>query len=513
MRLIGFGKTAYIVAVFCIATAVVSQAQTFKTLFSFDGTDGGAANPLMQAADGNFYGTTQLGGSIDAGTLFRITPMGKLTTLHNFCSQPNCTDGAVAAAAALLQAPDGNFYGSTTAGGGDSGSGGIVFQFTPSGALTALYNFCAESLCDDGNSPEAVVFGHNGKLYGTTAFGGTGVSCMLFPADCGTFFELSSTGQLTTLYNFCSQTNCTDGASPANLLLATNGRFYDTAENGGNYNGNCDQFGCGTIFETTSTGEFSTLYSFCSVLNNSGFCADGEDPRNGMIQSTDGDFYGITLYGGTTNGGTIFKITPAGKLTTLYNFCSQTNCLDGELPNGGLIQGTDGNFYGTTFEGGANSNSDICPSSCGTAFQITPSGQLTTVYNFCSQSNCSDGANPTGSLMQSTNGTFYGVALQGGGSSSDCRFGCGTLFSLSVGLGPFVETNPGFGTVGQTIGILGNNLSSTTKVSFNGKQAPFKIASSTLIKAIVPTGATTGTVQVTTSSGKLSSNVPFQVLP
>jgi uncharacterized repeat protein (TIGR03803 family) len=207
--------------------------------------------------------------------------------------------------------------------------------------------------------------------------------------------------------------------------------------------------------------------------------------------------------------GTVFKITPSGTLTTLYSFCSQSGCTDGYGPV--LLQATDGNFYGTTVYGGANTTG-CGGGGCGTVFKITPSGTLTTLYSFCSQSGCTDGSGPN-SLVQDTNGMFYGTTF--GGGLTNCLGGCGTVFSLSVGLGPFVETQPNWGRAGRPIEILGTNLTGATSVTFNGTPAVFRVVPNlnSLIKTTVPEGATTGYVQVVTPGGTLSSNVPFRVLP
>jgi uncharacterized repeat protein (TIGR03803 family) len=257
----------------------------------------------------------------------------------------------------------------------------------------------------------------------------------------------------------------------------------------------------------------TTLYRFCSK----GLCSDGEMPVAGLVQGADGNFYGTTPSGGIFNNnvcsgrcGTIFKITPGGMLTTLYRFCAEANCTDGAVPWAGLVQGTDGNFYGTT-EIGANPACDL-GYGCGTAFKITPAGKLTTLYSFCSQSNCADGVEPLGGLVQGTDGKFYGTASRGGNPNCIPNFSsCGTVFSLSVGVGPFAEILPTSGKVGAKVAILGNNLKTATGVSFNGTAATFTIVSSTEIKTTVPVDATTGFVTVTTARRKLKSDRVFQV--
>jgi uncharacterized repeat protein (TIGR03803 family) len=200
----------------------------------------------------------------------------------------------------------------------------------------------------------------------------------------------------------------------------------------------------------------------------------------------------------------VFEITPSGKLTTLYSFCAQTGCADGSEPIAGLVQATDGNLYGTTRYGGMENF-------FGTVYKITPGGTLTTIYTFCLAGGAC-GYQPWAGLVQGTNGELYGTTQYGGFLTGDCaNDGCGTIFSLNVGLGPFVETLPTSGKVGATIKILGTNLAGASNVSFNGTAAVFTLASSSEITTTVPTGATTGTVQVVIPSGTLSSNVHFIV--
>ncbi len=346
---------------------------------------------LVLANDGNFYGTTFTGGPYaNNGTIFKMTPDGTLTSLYDFCAQLYCHDGALPIAG-LVQGTDGNFYGTTVAG-GPNGQFGTVFKITPAGVLTRLYGFCSQANCADGFSPFAgLVQAADGNFYGTTPLGGT---CF---DDCGTVFKITPSGTLTTLYDFCSQPNCADGDSPSGgLMQATDGNLYGTTFYGG-------ANGQGTIFKITPAGALTTLYSFCAQSG----CSDGFNPEATLVEGTDGDFYGTTSSGGSRAAGTVFKITPSGHLTTLHTFCSQPNCTDGSSPNyNGLVQATDGNFYGTAPSGGNNAG--------GTVYEITADGTFSVVYNFCSLPNCADGNEPESGVLQANDGSFYGTTIRGG---------------------------------------------------------------------------------------------------
>lgn len=347
-----------------LAVAMTSPAQDekpspnalkFKTLVNFDGTNGG--NPdgrLVQSTDGSLYGTTYGAGAHGGGTFFKITPSGSLTVLYSFCAQPNCTDGS---------------------------------------------------------TPFWLVLGTGGNFYGTAFSGGA--------YNNGTVFKITPGGILTTLYSFCALPNCADGATPSGLVQGIDGNFYGTTEGGGNSTQN------GVVFKITPEGALTTLYTFCSQTN----CADGGDAAPALIQATDGNFYGTAQLGGANSDGTVFKITPEGTLTTLYTFCSQPNCTDGSLPNSSLVQGANGNFYGTTEAGGVYGGAN---GPGGTVFRITPKGTLTTLYSFCAQTNCADGVTPPnlGGLVLATDGNFYGTT-NGGGNSTACAGGCGTVFKIT----------------------------------------------------------------------------------
>jgi uncharacterized repeat protein (TIGR03803 family) len=493
---LGLWKTIGLVGVFCALAVIGSPAQTFKTLLSFIGTDG-ASSPgsLVQGLDGNFYGTTISGGanscdvggfSYGCGTVFKITPGGTLTTLHSF----DGTDGSIPGAGLVL-ATDGNFYGTTQWGGGanpcfygvNTGCG-TVFKITPGGKLTTLHSFRGA----DGSTPRAeLVQATDGNFYGTTFGGGANGNAICTIQDvvgCGTVFRITPGGTLTTLYSFCSKTNCIDGAVPDGALVqVTDGNFYGTTPEGG-------ANGYGMVYKITPGGTLTTLHSFDGK--------DGSGPVGGLVQATNGNFYG------TTNGyfGSVFKLTPGGTLSTLYSFCAQRACDDGFQP-GALFHGTDGNFYGTTCCAGANGY--------GTVFKITPGGALTTLHSF----DGTDGASPTygdGALLQGTDGTFYGTTTAGGASNT-CTGGCGTVFSLAVGLGRFVKTLPTSGEVGAAVIILGTDLTGSTSVTFDGTAAAFTVVSSSEISTTVPSGAATGEVRVTTPQGTLICNVDFRVTP
>ena len=464
-------KKFFALTVVLMATALLASAQTLTTLHSLSFDDGALpqfATPT-QGRDGNTYATTSVGGSsttcgLGCGTAFKITPQGALTSFSF-----DGTDGATPDAGLVL-GRDGLFYG-TTSSAGASGNGD-VFRLNPqTGALTVLQSFAGS----DGASPEApLTLGPGGKYYGTTYTGGAN--------NLGTVFSITPSGTFTSLHSFSEA----EGQNPlgGGLTLGSDGALYGVTFFGGNG-------GRGTIFRITASGRLTKLYDFDGT--------NGANPYGTLILAADGDMYGTTS--GDVTFGTVFKLTPAGVVTVLHSFDI------GDLPSAGLVQASDGKLYGTTFFGGAHGE--------GTIFSITTDGILTTIYNFPSFDGV-DGANPFG-LMQHTNGKFYGTTNQGG-TSDNCSFfgsvGCGTVFSLDLGLGPFVKFVVPSGKVGSVIQILGTGVTGTTAVSFNGVPASsFKVVRDTFIKATVPAGASTGPVTVTTPTGTLTGNLNFTVLP
>ncbi len=275
-------------------------------------------------------------------------------------------------------------------------------------SFTTLYNFCAQiGTCPDGGYPlTGLVQGADGDFYGTTQTGGSSE---------GTVFKITPSGALTTLWSFCVTSqiaNCPGGYDPYGpLVQGTDGNFYGVTRNGG------PAPGYGTVFQITPAGVLTTIYSFCSLST----CSDGAYPEAGLTLGSDGNFYGTTI--GYSGGGTVFKVTPGGALTTLYTFCALQGCTDGSGPMGPPIEGTDGNFYGTTSGGGTSGN--------GVVYKLTPSGTLTVLYSFCSQAGCLDGAQPQGSLIQATDGNFYGTTLNGGLNVNGGNNG--TIFKITPG--------------------------------------------------------------------------------
>ncbi|MGB7586152.1 MAG: choice-of-anchor tandem repeat GloVer-containing protein [Terriglobales bacterium] len=446
----------------CAALTKNSSAQTFANVANFSDSVGVFPSSIVQGRDGGLWGTTDGSGQGSCGTIYRVTLAGAAYNMFTF----DCADGQMPTG--IQQVVGGDFYGTSFSGG--SSNGGTVFQIVPEESETVLYNFMPGS--QRSNPVGSPVLGLDGNFYGATFGGASALSY-------GTLFTITSSGALTTLYQF----DFTHGAQPyASLLLGADGDLYGTTSSGGAYGG-------GTVFKITPTGVLTLLHSF------GGSSSDGVAPAAPLIQSETGNFYGTTSSGGANNDGTVFMITPAGVFTDLHDF-DQT---DGQSPSG-LLQTTNGILYGSTARGGTNAD--------GTIFEINSLGQFVTLHNF----DGSDGANPS-ALVQDTNGALYGITRAGGDPNCNPPYGCGTIYSLNVGLSPFVAFVQGFGTVGEMTAILGQKFTGTTSVSFNGTPANFRIVSGVCILATIPVGAKTGYVTVTTPGGPLTSNLPFQVLP
>jgi uncharacterized repeat protein (TIGR03803 family) len=402
-----FHRVMLAIAVLALAGVVTTTAlaQTFSVLNNFGIGTGAGENPsnpgiLAQGCDGNMYGTTVNGGANGVGSIFQITSAGKLTVIYSF----DQTHG-YAPYSGLTLGTDCKFYGATSYG-GTSGLG-TIFQITSGGIETPMYNFTGGT---DGRYPSAPpVLGADGNWYGTS----TGDF-----ANPGTLYQLTPAGKFKLLYTFIGPQINAFSKTP--LLLATDGNFYGTTEIGGTNN-------AGTLLKLAA-GKLKIVFNFDGT--------HGSEPLAPLIQATDGNLYGTTSVGGSMGAGVVFKLPLSGKPTVLYNVPGGTGPYS---PYGGLVQATDGNFYGTTYQGGVAGNGDI--------FRITSKGQVTPLFDF----DVTNGFRSEVTLLQNTNGIVYGDTYEGGASIPACgNSGCGVFFSWNEGLKPFVSfvAPTGFGKIG-----------------------------------------------------------------
>ncbi|RDC63661.1 choice-of-anchor tandem repeat GloVer-containing protein [Adhaeribacter pallidiroseus] len=324
---------------------------------------------LIQAKDGNFYGMTSGGGAATFGTIFKMTPAGKITILHDFAGY----DGTPADGNNLIQAADGSFYGLTSSGGLMSNGAvpGVAFKMTPAGEYSVIYNFTR----NDGYRPYGdLLQAPDGNFYGMTHYGGT--------FDKGTIFKLTPTGTYTVLHHFNGTSR--GGWPSGNLVLGNDGNFYGVTTSYGAYE-------LGTIFKITPSGTFTLLHSFER--------ATGGTPIGSLVKHPDGNFYGVTSYGGDNYSGTIYRITSTGKYQVIHHYGFDAV---GNTPKRSLMLGKDGNLYGTTMNGGDWFN--------GTIYQVTPRGTVRALHAF---SPAEEGGRASG-LVQGADGYLYGMNEIGG---------------------------------------------------------------------------------------------------
>lgn len=436
----------------------------YKTIYSFGnyGTPScPSAGTISQSPGGSLVSTDWSGCSNNADmnppAAFEIGFQGaNFTMLQKFTTPFAWPEGG------LTLGTDQRFHGTIYAAG--ARNHGAVYRLSPAGDIVYQHSF--EGGADGGYPGSAPIQGADGAYYGTTNGSAS--------AYAGTVYKIDTAGRYSVLHLFTT----TDGRGPvASLVQGTDLNFYGATISGG-------QNGMGTFFRISSSGNFSVLHDFTS--------AEGNGPFSSLIQASDGNFYGTTASGGTTGGGAVLKMTPGGNVTILYSFTLYSR--DGYSPGAGLVEATDGNFYGSLLEGGAAQG--------GTLYRLTPAGVFTKLHDFRQVS----GEFPQNTPMQHTSGKLYGTAF-GGSTYND-----GVIWEYDAGLAPFVTFVNGFGQVGTTVYILGQYFQSgVSTVSFNGVAAQNPVISPTYIKATVPAGATTGFVTVTTSKGTLTSNKRFVV--
>jgi len=483
---INLSRTPVVLATFVgilLAITIPARSQTFTTFATLTSTTGELPlTPLVQGLDGNLYGTAYDYGAYGGGTFFQLTPAGAVTALYSFCynDNGNCPDGAYPQGTIAL-GTDGNFYG-VTQGGFEAAAGqGTVYKITPAGSMTVLHSFCMAT-CTDGAYPTlGLTMSRSGDFYGLSNA----------PEDSEAFygqvFKISASGVFHEVLTVCPGTLCPADAGPIGaLLLSSGGAMVGPGPSAGYTDSP------GALYSMTPWGSPTVVYSFCDDST----CHDGGGYiRTPVAQSASGQIYGTFTEGGigaycTQSGGcgTAFRVTPSGVFTKLHDFCSQAGCADGFNPSP-LFLASDGNYYGTTGEGGVHGK--------GVLFRITSSGRFSIVHSFTP----ADVYPPIPvSLTQATDGTLYGITAQ-------------TIYRVSLGLTPFVKTVLNSGAPDSAVTILGNNLTGATAVAFNGTAAAFTVVSATEITATVPSGATTGSIRVVTPTSTLNSNIAFQVLP
>ena len=469
--------------VIAVLLAVPLYGQGFSVMYKFGRQTNDPTLPngnVVQGRDGALYATSYSGGAQDAGTVFKITPWGAMRVLYSFCSQTNCLDGANPTGGLMLR-PDGHFLGTAETGG--RYGYGTIFDITQTGDLHVLYNFSGGR---DGAYPAAPpVLGPDGSYYGTTWEGGAA-------SGCGAIYKIRNSGLVYGGFKLVHDFMNGDGCNPtAALALGADGSLYGTT----NYGGSA---GYGVIFEVTLSGVLTVLHEFQGV-------GDGFNPDGALIQGTDGNFYGTTRGIGAPYGGTVFRISPGGQFGVLHDF---SNATDGAWLIGSIVEGSDGNFYGAAEQGGMLNCS--AGNGCGTVFRLTPTGSFTVLYDF----NNSDGYWADTTPVQHTNGRLYGDTYWGGLEIGSCVIsGCGVVYSLDLGLRPFVALVPYRSAAGSSVEILGQGFTPASTVTFNGMPATATVVTGNYLRAIVPDGAESGFVAVTTSDGTLTSNQPFEIAP
>ncbi|MGO8674134.1 MAG: choice-of-anchor tandem repeat GloVer-containing protein, partial [Capsulimonadaceae bacterium] len=390
--------------------------ETILHTFDFD-TEGIEPVGLLQASNGDFYGMTligEYGGPASLGTQFELDPAGQLSIL-------DLNTNGVQPAGNFVYGNDGCLYGMYTNGGSTLGTGlngsgdGKIFRVTPTGVETTLHNFLDGSVPNDGWAPMGpLLLARDGNFYGVTVHGGSTTAIDPNGWGYGTVFRMSPSGTVTILHNFGDGSVPNDGTWPyAALIQASDGKLYGTTA----YGGKAD---LGTVFSITTAGVETVLHQFDDGTTPN----DGEQPLAPLLQASDGNFYGTTCSGGSAKEGTVFRVDASGDLTILHNFADGTVAFDGRVPIEGLIQATDGNFYGAAQYLGFNG--------AGTVYRMDSSGHVAILHAFNDGSVPDDGAYPFYTVIQGLDGGIYGVTdimWNGDGTGS-------TVYRIDAGLAP-----------------------------------------------------------------------------
>jgi uncharacterized repeat protein (TIGR03803 family) len=466
--------TVVAVVVMFAGAAVPAQAQTPTLLYTFPTTTDacGPLGNIVQGRDGNMYGGGSACGANGSGAIYKISPAGVESVFFSFPQQWLFCGGA-----GLTLGSDGNFYGACTRGNPATGIGSI-FRLTPAGVFTDLHDFTGV------NGDSAPVYppiqASDGNFYGVT---GNEVQV------CGNIYKMTPAGVYTNLHAF-SGSDC----HSSNLFQASDGNLYGTLAN-------CAVVqGAGCVYRISTAGVFKEFHDFASTT--------GQAPCTGMIQGKDGKLYGATNQGAANGNGNIYKMTTAGVATDLHDFTNATDasCVNNIGPPVNMLQVADGTFYGVNPAYGTYG---------GSIYKLT-SANVFSAFMFPGPPPV-DGAEPSSTLIQNTNGLVYGTTPAGGGGGGSCPNGCqGTFFSVATGDKPFVSLEPTekTGNVGASVGMFGQGFSSASVVKFGGVAATSVTRSgTTYLTAVVPVGAHTGAVTVTTGTTTLTSPQTYKVKP
>ncbi|HXM99653.1 MAG TPA: choice-of-anchor tandem repeat GloVer-containing protein [Candidatus Dormibacteraeota bacterium] len=440
--------------------------------------DGAMPGSLIQASDGNFYGSTSSSndGSTQAqgGTIFKISPGGTFTLLFTFRPDQSGAFLNGTNPSLFAEGTAGFLYGIANGGAHDQG---LVFKISKAGAFKILHSFCVLANCADGASPVSAVQGSDGNFYGVTQSGGsTQGACA--PNGCGTIFRITSAGAFSVLH----QLESNEGRTPLGIIQGADGNFYGTTSQG--FGG---QISFGAAFRFTLAGGYSILHNIHYP----------QKPITGLVQAADGTLYGASAVLGSANPKFIFSLSPSGAFQNIF----QLTIDHGEIPLSNLLQASDGNLWGAAERGGMGG--------AGTVFAVSPSGAFLHTVSFGGMS----GASPN-SLIQGADGKLYGTA-SGGGRDARGNLAFGTVFTIDAKLPPPQPTiaafTPTHGKVNSQVMLRGNHFVGASAVSVHGVKAAFKVLNANFITVIVPQGATSGAIAITNPGGTATSATRFTV--